>query len=151
MKNTRDPFDDNLRDRLDNYSEEPDDKLWSGIASNIESVKPPVPWVKWVSITASVIIALSVLTYFVVTDESGNKVVLADDASSLVAGKDSVTDTNPLTSDASATKDDKVSGETKEIRKETDKSTTQSRVSPDNAVSLHSSAKKSDRTPSTES
>ncbi len=64
MKNTRDPFDDELRNRLDNYSEEPDDKLWSGIASNIETVKPPFPWKKWLSIGSATVVITAVVLYF---------------------------------------------------------------------------------------
>jgi hypothetical protein len=64
MKNTRDPFDDELRNRLDNYSEEPDDKLWSGIASNIETVKPPFAWTKWLSISSAVVVMTAAVLYF---------------------------------------------------------------------------------------
>jgi hypothetical protein len=64
MKNTRDTFDDELRNRLDNYSEEPDDKLWSGIASNIVTVKPPFAWVKWLSISSAVVITTATAVYF---------------------------------------------------------------------------------------
>jgi hypothetical protein len=64
MKNTRDTFDDELRNRLDNYSEEPDDKLWSGIASNIVTVKPPFAWVKWLSISSAVVITTATIVYF---------------------------------------------------------------------------------------
>jgi hypothetical protein len=64
MKNTRDPFDDELRNRLDNYSEEPDDKLWSGIASNIETVKPPFAWGKWLSFSSAVVVITAGVLYF---------------------------------------------------------------------------------------
>jgi hypothetical protein len=64
MKNTHDPFDDELKNRLERYSEEPDDKLWSGISSNIESVQPGTPWTKWISMGTPVILAVGVLIYF---------------------------------------------------------------------------------------
>lgn len=64
MKNTRDPFDEALRNRLDNYSEEPNDRLWSGIASNIDTVKPPFAWTKWLSISSAVVIVTGVVLYF---------------------------------------------------------------------------------------
>jgi hypothetical protein len=47
MKSTREPFDDELKDRLLQYTEEPDGDLWKRIAPHIVSIRPEIAWVVW--------------------------------------------------------------------------------------------------------
>jgi hypothetical protein len=50
MKNMHDHrFDDELKHRLGNYTEEPDDALWQGIAAGISSAPAGLGWLRWVS------------------------------------------------------------------------------------------------------
>ena len=75
MKNTHDPFDKELRERLRNYSEEPENDLWPGIALNIVTVNPEPGWVNW---SNRISIAVLLFTYFVAlypTEDYSEKVV----------------------------------------------------------------------------
>src|SRR5262245_4832580 len=42
-------FDDELKNRLGNYAEEPDDALWQGIAAGISSTPAGIGWLRWIS------------------------------------------------------------------------------------------------------
>jgi hypothetical protein len=59
MKNMHDSrFDDELKNRLGDYTEEPDDALWQGIAAGISSTPAGMGWLGWVakSVVASVVV-----------------------------------------------------------------------------------------------
>jgi hypothetical protein len=64
MKKVHDPLDDELKKRLEDYTEEPNDALWSGIASNIQSVPSSPAWKKPALWTASLIV-VSLITFVV--------------------------------------------------------------------------------------
>ena len=68
MKSTHEPFDEELKGRLLQYTEEPDKDLWQGIVPRIVSVNPEPRWAVWTTRLSVLVIALSG-AYFVFTGE----------------------------------------------------------------------------------
>ena len=79
MKNPHDPLEDELKKRLDKYSEEPDDALWS----RIESTLPKPAWVKPAIWTSSIVLIL-ISAFFVVyqiTDNTADDTLISESKS----------------------------------------------------------------------
>jgi hypothetical protein len=67
MKNMDDSrFDDELKNRLGGYTEEPDDALWQGIAAGISSTPTGAGWLGWVS--KGMITSFAVVSLFIAGD-----------------------------------------------------------------------------------
>jgi len=56
MKSQHESHDDELRERLLHYTEEPERDLWGGIAPHIVSVNPEPVWVVWTQRVSAVVI-----------------------------------------------------------------------------------------------
>lgn len=65
MKNTHKSFYEELKRRLRNYAEEPDNDLWKGIVPYIASVSREPDWIVWVTRLSIVVIALSTAVFII--------------------------------------------------------------------------------------
>jgi len=72
MKSTHEPFDDELRRRLLNYTEEPNRHIWHNILPRIDSFNPEPRWVVWITRLSVLVIGLSGI--FFLTDSVRNPV-----------------------------------------------------------------------------
>lgn len=54
-------FDDELKERLRHYTEEPDRNLWEGIAPHVVSVRPEPEWIVWSQRTSAVLIGAAMM------------------------------------------------------------------------------------------
>ena len=63
MKSTHEPFDEELRRRLLNYTEEPNKHVWQNILPRLRSVHPEPQWVVWTTRLSVILIVLSGIFY----------------------------------------------------------------------------------------
>lgn len=70
MKNTRKPFYEELKRRLLNYGEEPDNDLWKGIVPHIGSVSREPNWIVWITRLSIIIIALSTGVFMIFREDA---------------------------------------------------------------------------------
>src|SRR6185436_17845651 len=79
MKSTREPFDDELRERPLQYTEEPDRDLWQNITPHIVSINPEPGWVVWSQrVSAIVMVGASLLFAVFPTSEDGPQATLLE-------------------------------------------------------------------------
>lgn len=89
MKNTHERFDDELRRRLLNYTEDPDNDLWKRIAHKIAFVNPHPGWKVW-SIHVTIAVSVLVISLFkptqIASDERASLDQSIGDVSSIGMG-----------------------------------------------------------------
>jgi hypothetical protein len=61
MKSTHEPFDDELNDRLRQYTEEPDGDIWKRIAPQIVSVKSETGWLVWSQRISAIVLGAMIM------------------------------------------------------------------------------------------